>query len=63
VTESEYVETIRDVATAYRALFADGNMPALADPAVRRWEDIKAFLSASTAIELCETWLEKQRGS
>ena len=63
MTETEYVETIRAVATAYRDGFRKSvdDMTEMDIKLARRWECIKSGLAASTAIELCEAWLEKHK--
>lgn len=60
MTEIEYVQAISDAAKAYRKLFENGKTPAYNDPAVMKWDSMKAHLSPSTAIAMAEAWLKLQ---
>ena len=57
VTEREYVEAIRDVATKYRDIFRKDRFCPSDKARIDHWEAIKQKLCPSTAIALCNAWL------
>lgn len=63
MTEKEYIEAIKKVAEDYRKEIANCMPPSpFSDTywqAQRRWFQMASHLSVSTAIALCEAWLEK----
>lgn len=61
MTEREYVQAIRRAAENYRRAIArveTGDTRGF-NKSVSQWDDVKARLSISTAIALCDAWLEK----
>lgn len=58
MTENEYIQSIRD--TAERYIEAIGSPAAHKDTKSRiyRWQAVKEHLSAQTAIDLCDCWLD-----
>lgn len=61
MSEEEYVDRIKQSAQSYIAFIRGDLGGEEARNVILRWEHMKTFLSAHTAIRLCETWLAKDR--
>lgn len=61
-TERYYVQTIRDVAERYRAMFRRDNLIPDDRHVIAHWEAIKQKLGPSTAIAVCDAWLAANPG-
>lgn len=64
MTEQEYVEAIKKAAEDFKAetAAADGvGDPERHQATARRWQAMTVHLSASTAIALCDAWLEANK--
>lgn len=60
MSEQEYVDKILAAARAYQAAIAKGRFN-VRSKEHEVWANLKASLSPSTAIELCEVWLAAAR--
>lgn len=60
MSEREYVEKIMGAARAYQEAIADGRLNVHSIEHAT-WAGLKASLSPSTAIALCEAWLALAR--
>jgi hypothetical protein len=58
MTEREYVEKIKDVASNYQAVIAKQTWHEGDTAAIQHWQSMKEKLSPRTAIEMCNAWLE-----
>ena len=61
MTEPEYIQAIRDAATAYLEVIRDPTAFQDAGARIRRWQAIREKLSAHATLKLCDAWLAQRR--
>lgn len=60
MTEKEYIQDMKDCAVAYKNILLARKIVNQTDKKIiKKWENVKAYLSPSSMIELCDLWLLK----